>query len=126
AVIAATSEDLINLEIALLVRELNPQQRIVLRLADADLARTLRDAANIRLALSIATLAAPAFVAAVFGDRILSIFPIDGRLLAVIDLLIGEKDAMFIGRPARDVVEQYALLPVAVITRDGKPAQELN
>jgi Trk K+ transport system NAD-binding subunit len=119
AVIAATSEDLINLEIALLVREMNAQQRVVLRLADSDLAKTLREAANVRLALSIATLAAPAFVAAVFGDRILSIFPIEGRVLAVIDLLIGEKDTVFIGQPARVVAVDYGVVPVAVLPRDG-------
>ena len=40
------------LEIALLVREVNPQQRVVLRMADPHLAQTLREAANVRLALS--------------------------------------------------------------------------
>jgi Trk K+ transport system NAD-binding subunit len=119
AVIAATSEDLINLETALLVREMNANQRIVLRLSDADLARTLREAADVRLALSISALAAPAFVAAIFGDRILSIFPVDGRLLAVIDLLIGEADAVLVGQPARVVAVDYGLLPVVVLPRDG-------
>jgi len=119
AVIAVTSEDLINLEIALLVREKNEQQRVVLRLADADLAKTLREAANVRLALSIAALAAPAFVAAVFGDRILSIFPLEGRVLAVIDLLIGEKDTVFAGQPARVVAVDYGVLPVAILSQGG-------
>jgi len=119
AVIAVTSEDLINLEIALLVREKNEQQRVVLRLADADLAKTLREAANVRLALSIAALAAPAFVAAVFGDRILSIFPLEGRVLAVIDLLIGEKDTVFVGQPARVVAVDYGVLPVAILSQGG-------
>src|SRR5262249_5848500 len=40
AVIAATSNDLVNLEVALLARELNPQQRVVLRLSDPQLAQT--------------------------------------------------------------------------------------
>jgi Trk K+ transport system NAD-binding subunit/uncharacterized protein YoaH (UPF0181 family) len=119
AVIAVTSEDLINLEIALLVREMNEQQRVVLRLADADLAKTLREAANVRLALSIAALAAPAFVAAVFGDRILSIFPLEGRVLAVIDLLIGEKDTVFVGQPARVMAVDYGVLPVALLPQGG-------
>ena len=46
AVIAATSEDLLNLEIALLVRELNPTQRVVLHLTDPHLAQMLREAAE--------------------------------------------------------------------------------
>src|SRR5262249_42942073 len=53
AVVAATSNDLINLEIALLVRELNPKQRVVVRMSDPSLAQTLREAADVRLALSI-------------------------------------------------------------------------
>src|SRR5262249_18717692 len=53
AVIAATPSDLINLEIGLLARELNPGQRVVLCLADADLAQSLREAADIRLSLSV-------------------------------------------------------------------------
>ena len=41
--LAVTNNELANLEIALLVRELNPQQRVVLRMSDAHLAQTLRD-----------------------------------------------------------------------------------
>mgnify|MGYP003907358231 CR=1 FL=1 len=70
AVIAVTSNDLINLEVALLVRELNSKQRVVLRLSDAALAQTLREAADIRFALSVPVLAAPAFVASLLGDRV--------------------------------------------------------
>jgi hypothetical protein len=61
-------------------------------------------------------------VAAVFGDRILSIFPLEGRVLAVIDLLVGEKDTVFIGQPARAVAIDYHLLPVAVLPAGG-PSQ---
>src|SRR5439155_7495978 len=58
AVIVATSDELANVEVALLARELNPQQRVVLRLSDAQLAETLREGAGIRLALSVPVLAA--------------------------------------------------------------------
>jgi len=47
-----------NVEIALQTRELNPRQRVVVRLSDTHLAQTLREAANVRFALSIPTLAA--------------------------------------------------------------------
>src|SRR5262249_34974090 len=76
AVVAATSDDLLNLEIALLVRELNPTQRVVIHLTDPSLAQTMREAANVRLALSIPSLAAPAFIAALFGDRAQSVLMI--------------------------------------------------
>src|SRR5437764_263922 len=50
AVVAATSDELANVEIALLARDLNPSQRVVVRLSDPDLADTLREAADVRLA----------------------------------------------------------------------------
>ena len=94
AVIAATNNDLVNLEVALLVRELNPRQRVVLLLSDPQLAQMLRDAANVRLAVSVPALAAPAFVAGLFGDRVLSVFLVRDRLLAVIDLVIQDDDPL--------------------------------
>jgi Trk K+ transport system NAD-binding subunit len=119
AVVAATDNDLVNLEIGLLARELNPRQRVVLRLFDPNLAQTLRDAANIRLALSIPTLAAPAFVAALFGDRVPTIFLVCGRLLAVEEITIRPEDSMLIGQSVRAVAVDYKLLPVGLVSGKG-------
>src|SRR5207253_9480464 len=92
AVVSATDNELANIEIALLVRDLNPTQRVVVRLSDPQLAQTLREAANVRLALSIPELAAPAFVAALFGDRVRSVFFVEERLLAVVDVVAHAHD----------------------------------
>lgn len=119
AVIAVTSNDLVNLEIALMVRELNEKPRVVLRLSDPALAQTLRDAADIRLALSVPVLAAPAFVASLLGDRVLSVFLVAERLLAVIDLVIGPEDPEIINQTVRAVAVDHRLLPVAVVGADG-------
>lgn len=119
AVVAATDNELVNLEIGLLARELNPRQRVVLRLYDANLAKTLREAANIRLALSIPTLAAPAFVAALFGDRVPTIFLVCGRLLAVEEITIQADDHGLIGQSVRAVGIDYNLLPVALVGSKG-------
>jgi Trk K+ transport system NAD-binding subunit len=121
AVLAVTSDELVNLEIALLVRELNPRQRVVVRLADAHLAQTLREAANVRSALSIPALAAPAFVAALFGDRVLSTFLVGGRLLAVLDLVVQAPDPQLEGQTVRAVAVDYRLLPVRLVAADGSP-----
>jgi Trk K+ transport system NAD-binding subunit len=120
AVIVATSNDLANLEIALLVRDLNPTQRVVLRLSDADLAKTLSEAANIRLALSIPALAAPSFVAALFGDRVQNVFLIEGRMLAAVDLLVPPHDFCLSGQSVRAVAIDYGLVPVAVFDPEGR------
>jgi Trk K+ transport system NAD-binding subunit len=119
AVVAVTNNDLVNLEVALLARDLNPAQRVVLRLTDPHLAETLREAANVRLALSVPTLAAPAFVAALFGDRVLSVCLVEGRLLAVVHLRVAEGDAALAGATVRAVAVNYRLQPVAVTTAAG-------
>lgn len=120
AVIVTTSDDLVALEIALLVRELNDDQRVVLRLSDPHLAQTLRDAANVRLALSIPTLAAPAFVAALFGDRVQSVFLVEDRMMAVVDLTIQPQDSFLAGQSLRTIAVDYRLLPLAVLASYGK------
>ena len=50
AVVAGTGNELANVEIALMTRDLNPMQRVVVRLSDPQFAESLREAANIRLA----------------------------------------------------------------------------
>jgi Trk K+ transport system NAD-binding subunit len=121
AVIAATSNDLINLEVALLVRDLDRHIRVVMRLYDSALAETLRTAANVRYALSVPALVAPAFVAALFGDRILSVFLIEGRLVAVVELLTAAQDSFLAGQSVRAVAIDYRLLPLAVLDAAGGP-----
>jgi Trk K+ transport system NAD-binding subunit len=88
AVVAATSNDLLNLEIALLVRQLMPGQRVIVRLTDAHLAMTLRQAANVRLAMSIPELSAPAFVASLYDNQIRTLFQVEDRVLAVYEVTI--------------------------------------
>jgi Trk K+ transport system NAD-binding subunit len=120
AVVAATSHELINLEVALLVREQNPTQRVVLRLTDPQLAQTLRDAANVRLALSLPALAAPAFVAALFGDRVQSVFLIEGKLLAAVDLTVQSGDPCLEGQAMRAAAIDYRFLPVCLLSSDNQ------
>lgn len=114
AVVVATSNELANLEIALLSRELNPRQRVVVRLGDPYLAQTLRLEANVGLALSIPDLAAPAFVAALYGDRVQCVFIVRGRMFAVIDIVVQPEEAFLVGQEIRQVTATYGLLPIAI------------
>jgi Trk K+ transport system NAD-binding subunit len=125
AVVAATSDDLVNLEVALLVREMNEKQRVVVSLNDPHLAETLRVAARVRFALSMPTIAASAFVAALFGDRVQNVFLIDGKLLAVVDLVIQPADTVFNGQIVRSVAIDFALLPIVVLSVDGSTRADL-
>ncbi len=124
AVIAATNNDLVNLEVALLVRELNPDQRVVLLLSEPQLAAMLREAGNVRLAVSVPILAAPAFVAGLYGDRVQSVFLVRERLLAVIDLVLQAQDSL-VGQEVRQIAKDYRLLPVAVLPEKGNPPADV-
>jgi Trk K+ transport system NAD-binding subunit len=73
AVIAATSDDLANLEAALAARELNPAARVIARLFDQDLAERAQEQLHITECQSVSALATPAFVAASLGEGVLSI-----------------------------------------------------
>jgi hypothetical protein len=98
---------------------------VVLRLHDPHLAQTLREAARVRFGLSVPALAAPAFVAALFGDRVLSVFLVRDRLLAVVDLVIGPQDTHLIGQTVRVMAVDYRFLPVAVLAADGTPQKPM-
>jgi Trk K+ transport system NAD-binding subunit len=118
AVIAATGNELLNVEVALMTRELNPHQRVVVRLSDADLAETLREAADVKLALSVPALAAPAFVAALFGDRVQCAVRVAGQVLMVVEVTVPVGDDSLDGQSVRAVAVDFNVLPVAVIGAD--------
>lgn len=118
AVIAATSSELANLEIALLVRQENPTQRVVVRLTDPDFAQAVREAANIRLAVSVPALAAPAFAAALYGDRVQTLVSVGGRTLAVVELTVQPNDPCLHETSLTAAMVDYRLLPVAVSGRE--------
>jgi Trk K+ transport system NAD-binding subunit len=125
AVVAVTNHELINLEVGLLARELSPAQRVVMRLTDPGLAQTLRESADIRLAVSVPELAAPAFVAALFGDTVRGVFLVEGRLLAAVDLLVAGQDGVLEGQTVRALAVDYHLQPVALAGADGTPRPDL-
>jgi Trk K+ transport system NAD-binding subunit len=79
SIVVASSDDLLNLEIALSAREANPRVRIVVRLFDEEFASRVRSTFDIDYALSPASLAAPAFAAAALGRSISDRLVVDGR-----------------------------------------------
>ncbi len=118
AVVAATSNELVNVEIALQVRSLAPEKRVVVRLLDSSLAQMLRHAANIQFALAIPELAAPAFVARLFGDRVRSLFLFRERLLLAVDVIVRPDDAYLLTPTIAEI--ERTLRCRAVRIRDEK------
>ncbi len=84
----------------------------------------LREAADVRYALSVPMLAAPAFLASLFGDRVLSVFQVRERLFAVIDLLIQANDP-FVSHSVRAMSVDYHLQAVALLPAEGPPPRPL-
>lgn len=122
AVLAVTSKELINLEIALLVRERNPDKRLVVRLTEPEFAVTLREAANIRHAVSVPALAAPAFAAALFGDHVQALVTAAGRTLAIVDFTVQEDDPCLNGVPLGAAMIDYRFLTLS----EGSRGQRLK
>ena len=122
AVIACADAELVNLEIALLVRDVNPRQRVVVRLNDEDFARVVREAADIKLALAVPALAAPAFAAALYGDRVLTLFTLGDASFAVVELTVAAGFESLLAVAMAD----YRFVPVGLTGRppfalDGIP-----
>jgi Trk K+ transport system NAD-binding subunit len=88
AVIAATDDDLANLETGLTARELNAQARIVVRLFDPELAARARAQLGLDACHSVPALAMPAFVAAALGEGVLSTFEHGSQLWVVAELWV--------------------------------------
>jgi Trk K+ transport system NAD-binding subunit len=119
AVVVATNHDLVNLEVALLVRELNEEQRVVVLQSDPTLAQMLREAANIHLAVNIHALAAPAFLAGLFGDRVLNVILVRDRILAVVDLIALGAEDVLLEQSLRTIAVDFHLMPIALIPASG-------
>ena len=68
AVVAATNEEMTNLEVAMDARRLNPSIRVLLRFHDHAIAQKIQNAFNIDAAFSAEALAAPVIAAMALGE----------------------------------------------------------
>jgi hypothetical protein len=84
--VAATDDDVANLETALAARAANPSLRLVLRLFDPDLSALVGRTLGLGQAWSVSALAAPAFAAAAFGPSVVAAIPVGDRALLVAEL----------------------------------------
>lgn len=78
AVVAATGEDLVNIEVFLDSQRSRPDVPVVVRLFDQDLARQLEGSFGLQRALGMSALAAPSFAAAALGESFLGTFSVLG------------------------------------------------
>ncbi|HLK55306.1 MAG TPA: NAD-binding protein, partial [Chthonomonadaceae bacterium] len=84
AVLAVTSNDAVNLGIALETKQINPKVRTVVRLADPDFAEKVKSHLQIDAALGAFLISAPTFVAAAFYTDVRHAFVQDDFLFAIL------------------------------------------
>jgi Trk K+ transport system NAD-binding subunit len=77
AVLICTDSDLVNIEAAFHVRELNERARIILRLFEDEIADKIQASFHLRAVLSRSALAAQAFAYAAIGMEILEVFKLE-------------------------------------------------
>ncbi|HLO99617.1 MAG TPA: NAD(P)-binding protein, partial [Fimbriimonas sp.] len=124
ALIACTSSDLTNIEIALDARSIAPKLRIVARIFDQTLGEQLRDSMGIDLCLAMSTIAAPRFAAEALEDHVIGHFDHAGtsysvQLGATGDIPI-EPNQFISVKPNRNAFERHR------IRRAGKLATILK
>ena len=109
--IAATNDDLANLEAALNARTARPDIRIVLRMFDQNLANKVRDGFGIQTAFSTSTLAAPAFAMASLHPSVRGSFFVGEDLMLNVELVVAE-DSMLADLNTDELTDQgrYAIL----------------
>jgi Trk K+ transport system NAD-binding subunit len=91
ALVSVTSQDIVNLETALNARALREDLRIVLRLADDDLAERLQKTTGNTISRSVPYLAAPAFAAAMLEHQVLRTIAVGRHVLLIADVRVEDQ-----------------------------------
>jgi Trk K+ transport system NAD-binding subunit len=88
ALVSVTSLDVVNLETALTARAIREDLRVVLRVADDDLAERLEKTTGNIISRSVPYLAAPAFAAAMLEHQVLRTIAVGRHVLLIADIRI--------------------------------------
>lgn len=112
AVIAASADDAINLEVALLARQANPGVRVVARLSNSVLHQALNEGSEPGVVLDVADLAAPSVVEALLG-RTAHTIRAGGVDFVVSSDIVGRRGTL------REIYGRLA--PVAIIRGEKSP-----
>lgn len=131
ALVAATSDDLVNLSAALNARALRPDLRVVVRLFDPDFAIRVQRGFKIRFTRSVSHLAAPAFAAAAIRSEVVATMPVGENRVVLFARLRVPKGSALEGRLASSLGGAGALRILAVadpgseVARWDFPADEV-
>jgi len=114
AMVAVTSDDLVNLSATLNARAVRPDLRVVVRLFDPSFAVRVQQGFGIRFTRSVSHLAAPAFAAAAVGSEVIATVPIGDRRLLLFARLRVPGGSRLEGRRVVDLQQPGRLRVLAV------------
>lgn len=120
ALVAATSDDTMNLQAALVARSVQRSVRIVLRLRDDDLAARVERTMG-AISRSVSYVAAPVFAAALRDGQVVATIPVGRRILLMSDVSVGRASFMA-GLPVGAIVETGAVRVIGVYRGAGPDA----
>jgi Trk K+ transport system NAD-binding subunit len=111
ALVALSTDDVVNLEAALHARRLNPGIRVVLRLFDGDFAELVQRSYGIMVTRSVSFVAAPAFASAMLEREVIGTISVGRRVLLVAEVPVAPGSELD-GRP---IIEAHQTGQVRVI-----------
>ena len=120
AIVAATSDDLVNIAAALHARTVRPDLRVVVRLYDPDFALRVQRGLGMRFTRSVSHLAAAAFAAAATGSHVAASVPVGDRRVVLFARVQVPAAAEIAGRQAAIVDETGQRRLLAIIGSDGR------
>ena len=118
ALLAVTSQDTVNLEIALTAKSLVPQLPVIVRNQDPDFAAQVQQVFGFEWVMSPIELAAPAFAAAALGGRVLGNGMTAHTLWVALGTLITPGHP-FCGKTVAAIAREADLVPLYIETPTG-------
>lgn len=106
AILVLTDDDLVNLDVGLAAREVNPGIKVVLRLFDESLADKVKRALGVEAAFSTSALAAPAFAAAVSSSKIMHSIEVGDAHVHLAELTAGAGSPL-VGRRLGEIEHEF-------------------
>jgi Trk K+ transport system NAD-binding subunit len=122
ALLVTSTDDVNNLETALLAQAIQPDVRIVLRLFDGDFAERVQRNFRIAASHSVSYLAAPTFAAAMMDRQVVDVIPVRRRVVLVAELPVGAGSPIE-GRPVAELNRPHESRVLGI--RTGRGAQTI-
>ena len=110
--LAATDNDWMNLEVALLSRKANPDCRIVIRTRDTRFSDNVAGLVPGLSVVCIPVIAANAFAAAALGENVIDVFQLGMTTVFVVEYRIEARDTLR-GASLAEIAEGYSVVPIS-------------